>query len=90
MQLRQESKEVLWACVEWVRQTARENPEQWICFRWICSIYQQRFGRDFHQSQLGMLAKGGLLRHDDLVRGGTRRYYRIADLPLAERVVGSL
>jgi hypothetical protein len=44
-------------------------------------------GLAIHQRWLTKLANEGLLAKDDLTRGGSRRYYRIANVDLARRVL---
>jgi hypothetical protein len=47
------------------------------CGSWIRTACEQR-NIPFHQTQLGKLARAGLLELDNSSRGGDRRYYRLA------------
>jgi hypothetical protein len=47
----------------------------------------ERLGVPFHQARLGRLARLGLLAKEDDARGGHRRYYRIGDCVLVERIL---
>jgi len=75
-----EQRQVLQACKQyWESNPSVPPAERLICYRWVLPIYQQRFGTDFHQSQLHNLAKLGYLKPAHSVRGGGRRYYTLAD-----------
>jgi len=50
----------------------------------------ERQGIRFHQGWLTTLSNEGLLAKDDLTRGGTRRYYRIADEILAREILEAI
>jgi hypothetical protein len=80
MPLTNELHQVLLACKEYWESNPSVPPAQrLICYRWVLPIFQQRFGTDFHQSQLHNLAKLGYLKPAHSVRGGGRRYYTLAD-----------
>jgi len=77
--LDQESKQVLWACLESVRQQPEALGNHELCYRWIVGRYKAKFGEAFHQVKLGQLADQGFLKRSDTTRGGNRRYYEIAN-----------
>lgn len=80
-----ELQRVLWACYEYWR--AEPVPERAVCYSWAVEPYKERFGTQFHQSKLTMLARRGLLKRAGTSRGGGRRYYAI---PSPEQVKGLL
>ena len=53
---------------------------------WIKDECERR-GLPFHQRWLTLLANHGFLEKDDLVRGGRRRYYRVANAESTESLV---
>jgi hypothetical protein len=76
--LTNELRQVLRACKEyWESNPSLPPADRLICYRWVLPIYQQRFGSDFHQSNLHNLAKLGYLKPAHSVRGGGRRYYTL-------------
>lgn len=90
IELAPELQRVLWACLQCVRQSPNPELDQSLCFSWVAPIFRKAFGCDFHQSRLQLLVASGLLRQSDSTRAGNRRYYTIANLPDAERIVESL
>jgi hypothetical protein len=72
-------RRVLWACYEHWKATAVSADQRSVCYRWIIRPYADRFGTRFHPSRLAHLARLGWLAKEDSSRGGSRRYYRIAD-----------
>lgn len=75
----QELQRVLWACYKYWRGESLPPHKRIICYSWVASLYEERFGTKFHQSKLARLAKLGLLEKDYLSRHGQRRYYTIVD-----------
>lgn len=90
LELDPELKRVLWACLQWVRQTPNPEQDQSVCFSWVLPIFRQAFACDFHQSRLRALAADGFLRQSDSTRAGNRRYYTVVDLRNAEWIVECL
>jgi hypothetical protein len=78
-ELDQESRRILWACVEFVRHTPRPDLDKSVCFRWVLPTFRKAFGCDFHQTRLKQLAADGFLCESDSVRGGKRRYYTVTE-----------
>lgn len=78
LELGLESKRILWACVQFVRQTPRPDLDQSVCFRWVLPMFREAFGYEFHQSRLKSLAADGFLCESDSTRGGNRRYYTVS------------
>lgn len=78
-----ELQRVLWACYEYWRNEPLPVEDRELCYSWVVGPYKKRFGTQFHQSKLGMLARLGWLNQADTSRGGGRRYYTI---PTPERV----
>jgi len=74
-----ELEQVLWACYEYWQHETSPPHERIICYSWVVSIYEDRFGTTFHHSKLRNLAKLGLLKEDSTSRGGRRRYYKIVE-----------
>jgi hypothetical protein len=72
-----ELQKVLWACLTYWNTEPSPFNERTVCYSWVVSSYEGRFGGRFHQSRLQHLAQLGLLTKHDTSRGGNRRYYRI-------------
>jgi hypothetical protein len=79
IQLSPELERVLWACYEYWRNIDQPEEERVICYSWVVTKYELRFGTRFHQSRLHELANFGLLELEDSSRGGNRRYYKLPD-----------
>lgn len=74
-----ELQQVLWACYDFWEASQRPIHEREIFYGWIRRRYEERFGTGFHQSKLRQLASLGYLERRDTARGGSRRYYRLAN-----------
>src|SRR5262249_32452189 len=72
--------ELLRVCVEY--------PAPEFAGSWIKKECDAR-GVPFHQARLGRLVREGLLLKGDESRGGRRRYYMIADVERARRILSS-
>ena len=73
----QELQQILWACYEYWKNEQLPPSKRVVCFAWIITPFEKRFGASFHQSRLSRLATLGFLEKDDTSRGGNRRYYRL-------------
>jgi hypothetical protein len=61
---------------------------QEICYTWVSSHHQRRFGGDCMPPQLRQLADLGYLRRGDLAQGGSRRYYSLVDPQRVSQLLG--
>ena len=78
-QITADLQKVLWACYDYWRRESVPKAERAICYTWVVTPYQDRFGASFHQSALDRLTTLGFLEKDDTSRGGNRRYYKLVD-----------
>jgi hypothetical protein len=82
-----ELRRVLWACYVCWKAESPPPEQRLVCYTRVADVYSRKLGGTFHQSRLQQLAEQGLLTSDDAARGGHRRYYRISDSALVERLL---
>jgi hypothetical protein len=68
---------VLWAYLEAWKGAPQPEAERQICYRWVQTQYENRFGGRFHQTQLKTLEKLGVLTAGWLTGGG--RHYLLKE-----------
>jgi hypothetical protein len=74
-----ELQQILWACYKYWQGEPSPPHKRSICYSWVVSVYEDRFGDKFHQSKLRRLESLGFMQQGDTSRGGSRRYYRLVD-----------
>ena len=71
--------QVLSACYDVWRNEASPPDQRLLCFSWILPLYEERFGKRFHQSRLAQLESAGFLEKYASTRSRHRRYYKLPD-----------
>jgi len=77
--LPEDLKNVLAAYYEYWSNIDQPTDQRQVCFSWIEPIHRRMFGDTFHNTKLQRLVDLGILTLGDTARGGSRRYYRLAD-----------
>jgi hypothetical protein len=85
-----EHRQALCSCVEFWKTSDTPIEQRAFCFEWIERLHFERFGERLHQAHLRALEQRGWLTKLDSSRGGSRRYYRLTNPDLAERMMPML